>query len=177
MIYSTRPAAKLGSIEISIDIMCLSRRPLHVTPVFRFNGDDKETNCVRSWVDISFWKSSERYSKRWIPRCKIYEIRMMGVMEKEVSAICIDYLPKASSTKSLEEVMAEYDENMFIMNFKHHTKELTSAANVVTYNTSNNASTDSAFPPMLLIPKVSSPIYPRRVHSRPSFDQLWWVQT
>lgn len=156
LLYQT--STKLLSIEISIDIVCLSRRPLHVTPLFRFKRDNKVTNCVPSWVDISFWKSSERYSKQWIPRCKIYEIQMMGVMENEVSAISIDYLPKASGTKSLERMMDDYDENMF--KTKQHVKELTSAANPATDNSNNNAVTDSVSPPMLLRPKVSSPDLP-----------------
>lgn len=172
LLYQT--STKLLSIEISIDIVCLSRRPLHVTPLFRFKRNNKVTNCVPSWVDISFWKSSDRYSKQWIPRCKIYEIQMMGVMENEVSAISIDYLPRASDKKSLDKMMDEYDENLFNTTTdnsdntgKLHKNSISNENSSMGSSTRKRPSrsvsdTDylekkySAEPPMLLNPKVSS---------------------
>ncbi|CAN6605700.1 vacuolar membrane-associated protein Iml1p [Trichomonascus vanleenenianus] len=138
LLYQT--SIKLLSIEISIDLVCLSRPPLHVTPLFRFKDKSNEVvNCVPSWLDISFWKSTERYAKQWIPRCKIYEIQMMGVMENEISAISIDLLPQVHSKYALEKMMEQYDGNVF----------KPKAASLVMSN-------EAAMAPMLLYPKQSS---------------------
>lgn len=113
LLYQT--SAKLTNIEIGIDLVCLSRPPLHITPLFRYKDKKKNIvcHCVPSWLDISFWSSNERQGIQWIPRCKIYEIQMMGVMENEASSIMIDYLPPASKNKALEEVMEDYDRDVF----------------------------------------------------------------
>lgn len=105
---------KLLSIEISIDLVCLSQRPLHVTPLFRYKDkEDKIHHCMPSWLDISYWKNTDRFINQWIPRLKIYDIQMMGVMENELSAIAIDYLPKHPNIKSLERHMDSYDAGVF----------------------------------------------------------------
>lgn len=114
LMYQT--SLKLLSVEIGVDLVCLSRAPLHVTPLFRYKDktDGSVKHCVPSWLDISYWSATEKYSSQWIPRCKIFEIQMMGVMENEVSAISIDYLPHAISTSgSFEDLMNDYDNNLF----------------------------------------------------------------
>lgn len=113
LMYQT--SLKLLSVEIGIDLVCLSRTPLHITPLFRYRDkENKLKHCVPSWLDISFWSSAEKYTKQWIPQCKIYEIQMMGVMENEVSAISIDYLPKGiTSSTSFEDRMTDYDNAIF----------------------------------------------------------------
>lgn len=114
LFYQT--SMKLLSIEVGIDLVCLSQLPLHVTPLFRYRTSDQEVvNCVPSWLDISFWNSNEKYFNQWIPACKIYQIQMMGVMENEVSAITIDYLRDGhnGSEKLSKSFMKEYDENLF----------------------------------------------------------------
>lgn len=113
LMYQT--SLKLLSIEIGVDLVCLSRAPLHVTPLFRYKDNEGNVkHCVPSWLDISFWSSTDRYTNQWIPRCKIYEIQMMGVMENEVSAISIDYLPRGIATsKSFEDLMTDYDNGIF----------------------------------------------------------------
>lgn len=113
LMYQT--SLKLLSIEIGIDLVCLSRDPLHITPLLRYKDSGGAVkHCVPSWLDISFWSSTEKYTKQWIPRCKIYEIQMMGVMENEVSAISIDYLPQGFSTsKYSDDLMDDYDHAIF----------------------------------------------------------------
>lgn len=113
LMYQT--SLQLLSVEIGIDLVCLSRDPLHVTPLFRYKDKSGVVkHCVPSWLDISFWSTSASYTKQWIPRCKIYEIQMMGVMENEVSAISIDYLPQGFSTsKYADDLMTDYDEAIF----------------------------------------------------------------
>lgn len=113
LLYQT--SLKLLSIEIGIDLVCLSRAPLHVTPLFRYRNEKNEVkHCVPSWLDISFWSSTDRYTNQWIPRCKIYEIQMMGVMENEESSMRIDYLPdKIQCSGSPEKEMENYDRDLF----------------------------------------------------------------
>lgn len=113
LMYQT--SLKLLSIEIGVDLVCLSRAPLHVTPLFRYKKEEGEIkHCVPSWLDISFWSSTDRFTNQWIPRCKIYEIQMMGVMEDQVSSISIDYLPKGIFTpRSVDDLMTEYDNAIF----------------------------------------------------------------
>lgn len=114
LMYQT--SLKLLSVEIGVDLVCLSRAPLHVTPLFRYKdkADGSVKHCVPSWLDISYWCATEKYSSQWIPRCKIFEIQMMGVMENEVSAISIDYLPHSTSASgSFEDLMNDYDNSLF----------------------------------------------------------------
>lgn len=63
--------------------------------------------AIPHWIDISFWsssqqsKSSSRQSRKadngarkrqFVPRCKMYELQMMGIMENEISSISIPFL-------------------------------------------------------------------------------------
>lgn len=110
LMYQT--SLKLLSIEIGVDLICLGRPPLHVTPLLRYKTESGVVkHCIPSWLDISFWESTDSYTHQWIPRCKIYEIQMMGVMEVQVSSISIDYLPKATGRD--ERMMEEYDASIF----------------------------------------------------------------
>lgn len=113
LLYQT--SAKLLSIEIGIDIFCLSRPPLHVTPLFRYieRGTNKIVNVVPSWLDISFWSSNDSKGYQWIPRSKIYDIQMMGLMENDVSAISIDHLQWVTGKKQLADFMNTYDNNIY----------------------------------------------------------------
>jgi hypothetical protein len=112
LFYQT--SIKLLSIEIGIDLVCLSRPPLHVTPLFRYRTKTGQVvNCIPSWLDISFWNSAEQYAKQWIPRCKIYDIQMMGIMENEVNAISVDML-QPPLDKPLTKFMKDYDANTYL---------------------------------------------------------------
>ncbi|KAI5960303.1 IML1 [Candida pseudojiufengensis] len=100
---------KISSIDTSLDIICLSQPPLHVTPLFRFLRDGKVCHCVPIWCDVSFYKDRSD-DNQWIPRCKIYELQMMGVMENEASDARISRL---HVNTDLNEVMDKYDESIF----------------------------------------------------------------
>lgn len=148
LFYQT--SIKLLSIEIGIDIICLSRPPLHVTPLFRYKDvrTGHVVNCVPSWLDISFWSSVDASNTRqWIPRCKIYEIQMMGIMENETNAIRIDYLnaPNSYNKDGVAKYMREYDDNVFL------SKTAIASQRLIEEATSNVAA------PALLRPRVSVP--------------------
>ncbi|KAI5949714.1 IML1 [Candida margitis] len=104
---------KMSSIDSSLDIVCLSQPPLHVTPLFRFIRDGKVSYCVPIWCDISFFKEKSDGVSQWIPRCKIYELQMMGVMENEASDARISRLYLKSHGDSLIDSMEKYDESIF----------------------------------------------------------------
>ncbi|CAK7905498.1 vacuolar membrane-associated protein Iml1p [[Candida] anglica] len=106
---------KMTSIDVALDIVCLSQPPLHIVPLFRYkdptNGG-KIAHCVPNWCDISFFKDSGFKSSQWIPRCKIYELQMMGVMENEINELEIERL-YLKNAKSALEAMEMYDEEVF----------------------------------------------------------------
>lgn len=104
---------KISSIDTSLDIICLSQPPLHVTPLFRYFKDGKVCHCVPIWCDISFYQDKLEQGFQWIPRCKIYELQMMGVMENEASDAKIPRFHPNIHDKSLLEVMDSYDANVF----------------------------------------------------------------
>ncbi|CAI5758821.1 unnamed protein product [Candida verbasci] len=107
---------KISSIDTSVDIICLSQPPLHVTPLFRFIREGKVCHCVPNWCDISFYKehsTGNAIDNQWIPRCKIYELQMMGVMENEVNDVKISRFLNPKSEKAYLEIMDSYDENVF----------------------------------------------------------------
>ncbi|KAK9240328.1 hypothetical protein V1525DRAFT_395628 [Lipomyces kononenkoae] len=110
-----RTTQNLMAAGLSIDLVCLTRMPLHAVPLFRYR--DTYNNimyCMPHWIDVSFWKptqSDSRNSSHWVPRCRIYEIQMMGVMENELSAISVEYLPSPDGA-DMEKYMDEYDEEV-----------------------------------------------------------------
>lgn len=104
---------KMTSLDSSLDIVCLSQPPLHVVPLFRFNNKGKVSHCVPHWCDISFYKDQSESDIQWIPRCKIYELQMMGVMENEVNEVRIERLQVDKKAKTMLEAMDIYDNNVF----------------------------------------------------------------
>lgn len=110
---------RLLNTEISVDIICLAQPALHVTPLFRYRDDNGTLHhCVPGWIDISFWNEKSHKSTQWLPRCKIYELQMMGVMENEMSAVTVEHLRPIvrPDTSSVVEVMDQYDQNIFSAN-------------------------------------------------------------
>ncbi|KAK9464887.1 hypothetical protein V1512DRAFT_85621 [Lipomyces arxii] len=106
-----RTTQNLMVAGLSIDLVCLPRMPLHAVPLFRYRDAYQNViHCMPHWIDVSFWKStpSNGGETHWAPRCRIYEIQMMGVMENELSAISVDYLHSVE-TANLEKYMDEYD--------------------------------------------------------------------
>ncbi|KAG7662077.1 IML1 [[Candida] subhashii] len=104
---------KITSIDSSLDIICLSQPPLHVTPLFRYLVGSDVCHCVPSWCDISFYRDKTEGATQWIPRCKIYELQMMGVMENEVNDARIPRFHIQGKEKALLDVMDDYDEDIF----------------------------------------------------------------
>lgn len=104
---------KMFSLDIALDIVCLSQPPLHTVPLFRYRGAlGKVGHCVPKWCDISFYSEATGQTSQWIPRCKIYELQMMGVMENEVSDIQIERLHFKDKIPIIESMEA-YDEKLF----------------------------------------------------------------
>ncbi|CAG8462546.1 3945_t:CDS:2 [Diversispora eburnea] len=139
---------------IGLDLVCLSKIPLHTVPLFKFKSlelskapipewFDQKTFGHKSqqvkdlmkpelrdpldydespmeakhtyyktpdWIDCSFY--SRHYDNPFKPdkfmtRCKMYEIQMMGIMEHEISSILIPYLNDSSDD------IEKYDEQVF----------------------------------------------------------------
>lgn len=104
---------KMFSLDLALDIVCLSQPPLHTVPLFRYRDvHGKVCHCVPKWCDISFYSESSSQTLHWIPRCKIYELQMMGVMENEVSETQIDRLHFTDKIP-ITESMDDYDEKLF----------------------------------------------------------------
>ncbi|GAO51003.1 hypothetical protein G7K_5115-t1 [Saitoella complicata NRRL Y-17804] len=138
----------LAQNGIAIDLVCVSKMPLHSVPLFKYKAPDDEegdakddkdqkggvvigsftaqsymstTSTLRSlpfqtnkrlfamprWCDISFWSRDNSTATlaniglprhlrgrrtEFVPRCKMHELQMMGIMENELSSIAIAYL-------------------------------------------------------------------------------------
>lgn len=141
---------------IGLDLVCLSRIPLHTVPLFKFSSQqlskaplpdwwNKNTSRFASkfssqskdsklelrdpldydddpnddanyfyhktpdWVDCNFYsRHQDKPFKpdKFITRCKMYEIQMMGIMEHEISYIIIPHLDDNPQSD-------EYDDNVF----------------------------------------------------------------
>jgi hypothetical protein len=141
---------------IGLDLVCLSRIPLHTVPLFKFNSQElskaplpdwwiKNTSRFGSkfssqskesknelrdpldydddpnddanyfyfktpdWIDCNFYsRHQDKPFKpdKFITRCKMYEIQMMGIMEHEISYIIIPHLDNNPQSD-------EYDDNVF----------------------------------------------------------------
>lgn len=103
---------KMLSLDCALDIVCLSQPPLHTVPLFRYrDANGHVSHCVPKWCDVSFFSESDK-SSQWIPRCKIYELQMMGVMENEVNDIEIDRL-QLKENVVVTESMDAYDDSLF----------------------------------------------------------------
>lgn len=121
---------KMMSLDCALDIVSLSQPPLHVVPLFRFKNPNKNgviSQGIPHWCDISFFTDSTGLSNHWIPRCKIYELQMMGVMENEVNDAKVARLGVERNVRSITEAMDKYDSNVFGMsapeNEKKHTEK------------------------------------------------------
>ncbi|OUM51776.1 hypothetical protein BVG19_g902 [[Candida] boidinii] len=100
-------------VDCTIDVICLSQPALHVVPLFRYKDENnKLQHCKPSWMDISFWNEDDQAVSQWLPRCKIYELQMMGVMENDKSALIIKYLDERGQ-RSIMNAMDNYDSSIF----------------------------------------------------------------
>ncbi|SCU78870.1 LADA_0A08218g1_1 [Lachancea dasiensis] len=106
---------KVQSIELSLDVICLSRPPLHVVPLLRYRDyENRLKYCAPSWMNISFWRYSSYSNDTWSPRCKMHDLQMMGLTETEMKEeIAIDYMTSSSTVKSVTDLMKQYDHDAF----------------------------------------------------------------
>ncbi|ODQ82908.1 hypothetical protein BABINDRAFT_5803 [Babjeviella inositovora NRRL Y-12698] len=103
-----RTSEKMLALEVGVDIICLSQPPLHAVPLFRYLRDGTLCHCIPTWIDASFCSSTSRNALYWTPRCKIYELQMMGVMANDASVVAITLLAARG-----ERAMEEYDRDVF----------------------------------------------------------------
>lgn len=139
---------KMLAIDAALDIICLSQPPLHLVPLFRYKDFNFKTqHVVPSWVDVSFWNDSNQTINQWIPRCKIYEIQMMGVMENEISDSSIELLkPRGRQNKRLVDAMDDYDNDVFKVTESEISTNFAESSKPII---SNSGSTDSIVPSYL----------------------------
>lgn len=103
----------LATVDSTIDVICLSQPPLHIVPLFRYlDAQNKPQHCIPNFMDISFWTDTTQYTHQWLPRCKIYELQMMGVMENELTNVTVNEL-NLSHNRSALDAMADYDNTAF----------------------------------------------------------------
>jgi hypothetical protein len=104
---------RLLNSELSVDIVCLSQPPLHVSPLFRYRDHYGILHhCVPGWIDVSYWSEEIHRQLQWLPRCKIYELQMMGVMENEMNDVTVEHL-NPMKKDSVMMMMDEYDKHVF----------------------------------------------------------------
>ncbi|KAG7192647.1 vacuolar membrane-associated protein iml1 [Scheffersomyces spartinae] len=107
---------RLQNCDSTLDFVCLSQPPLHTVPLFRYKQNGSVKYAVPNWCDISYYKRLKKTSQ-WIPRCKIYELQMMGIMEIDKNQIQIDRFRLPANAKSVEDVMEKYDKDIFRSSF------------------------------------------------------------
>lgn len=108
-----RTSNLMSTIDSTVDIICLSQAPLHIVPLVRYlDNQNKLKHCIPNWLDISFWTDSSQAVHQWLPKCKIYELQMMGVMENELSNVNISGL-EFPYHRSASEAMDSYDQSAF----------------------------------------------------------------
>lgn len=103
---------KMSSLDIALDIVSLSQEPLHTVPLFRYrDAEGNVCHCVPKWCDVSYYTEGSG-TPNWKPRCKIYELQMMGVMENEINEIQIERL-NFKDNATIIESMDKYDDSLF----------------------------------------------------------------
>ncbi|CUM67994.1 uncharacterized protein PRCAT00005708001 [Priceomyces carsonii] len=109
-----KTSKKMGSSDNALDIICLSQPPLHVVPLFRYSMNGKICHSVPNWCYISFYRDNPGHTSQWIPRCKIYELQMMGVMENDGNEILLARFEVFQNAKSVVGAMENYDKKAFM---------------------------------------------------------------
>ena len=108
-----RTSKLMTTVDSTVDIICMSQPPLHVVPLVRYlDNQNRLKYCIPSWLDISFWSDSSQAVHQWLPKCKIYELQMMGVMENELLNADIPDMD-LSYHRSIVDAMNAYDDDAF----------------------------------------------------------------
>lgn len=107
---------------VSIDLLCLSKMPLHSVPLFKYKDSqaNKWNFAMPHWLDVSYYSTSQGKfgEQKFKPRCKMYELQMMGIMESEISSITIPFLHDAAFHSASDSKdtswMQDYDNSIFL---------------------------------------------------------------
>lgn len=153
---------KMFSLDCALDIICLSQPPLHTVPLFRYRDCLGEVrHCVPKWCDMSFYAAAAGSNSQWIPRCKIYELQMMGLMGNEANKFQLERLYFENKASAVE-YMDDYDSNMFK---PIHRKPIVtfSGSNGTKNNSNQNRKPNIAT--LMLMGKKDGPVYPKRSNS------------
>ncbi|AET39927.1 GTPase-activating protein IML1 Ecym_5150 [Eremothecium cymbalariae DBVPG len=160
---------KLLSLEVTADLICLSRAPLHIVPLFRYiDYQGKLHYCAPTWLSISFWNDSARSLRDWQPRCKIYGVQMMGMTEQSVHTdIALGYLNSRLDADSVVHFMDQYDKKVFDVSNYYPTYNTVQSPEFIEENSIEEAATHSRLtnevqsilwkPPRTSIPLVEPP--------------------
>lgn len=106
---------KLLSLEMTIDLICLTRAPLHFVPLFRYiDYENKLHHCAPTWLSISFWNDTSNSTTEWQPRCKFYNIQMMGLADNDIREdIALEYLNTEPEIRTINKAIEKYDHDVF----------------------------------------------------------------
>ncbi|CCK69111.1 GTPase-activating protein IML1 KNAG_0B06870 [Huiozyma naganishii CBS 8797] len=106
---------KLLSLEMTMDLICLSRAPLHIIPLFRYLDYEKKLHyCIPKWLSIFFWNDSTKDTDQWHPRSQIYDLQMMGLTDNEiVKQAEIGYLTPTKNIESVSQMIRNFESTVF----------------------------------------------------------------
>lgn len=113
---------KMARLDAMVDIVLILPPPLHALPLFRYLDPSGALKyALPLWADILYWRNpwTPEESTRWRPRCKMYELQMMGVMENDSSALSIEPLKpltrngRTAVPKEVSMLMDRYDHAVF----------------------------------------------------------------
>lgn len=111
---------RLLGVEIGIELVCLARPPLHITPLFRarlsspaaLSTSSRLVFTVPTWINMSFWSSPGKLRKQWVPRCKIYDLQMVGILESEPRTLGL-HSSHFEPNDLTPQFMKQYDSNVY----------------------------------------------------------------
>lgn len=154
---------KLLSLEMTMDLVCLSRAPLHVVPLFRYlDYENKLHHCCPTWLSIFFWNETSKASDEWYPRCKIYDLQMMGLTQNDVvQEVNIAYMNPGKNVTTISKLMDCYDRDVFNCTQLTHFSESNQAPNFLTESKKQEIINKSAQKASTFIwnaPKFANPV-------------------
>ncbi|XBW37028.1 hypothetical protein QEN19_002608 [Hanseniaspora menglaensis] len=117
---------KLQSLEVTMDIICLSTPPMHIVPLMRYiDNTDNLRFCVPTWLSISFWNESSRKYGDWKPTCRIYDLQVLNLTEDDFKASSmLKDLVSVKNIKKINSFIDHYDKNVFNLTSETVKKEI-----------------------------------------------------